>query len=224
MQKYKILYRWKQYLISSSSDLFTASWTAFTALLFIPRLEQKRLCNILQVNYQNMMCQKTEPDWYLDSTEKQNSDIHGAETLCKGILRFRCLILHSQSRKDKWRTKMMKAWCWNHANHLKWCQLKWWYAYHKITGMNGSHLHWLTHLYFQLLYNEFFGPANLLLCRSICNWAYFCFRKRRQKTIRSNQVCNRLKYPCLYTLFCIVSRFPETKRKLFRWPQCTDVV
>lgn len=49
----------KNYLISNSSDFWTASWAALTAWLFIPRLEQKRLCKLILCQWQYTTMRKT---------------------------------------------------------------------------------------------------------------------------------------------------------------------
>ena len=45
-------------LISSSSERWTASWAALTAWLFIPRVEQKRLCNLSVYKLPNLRNKK----------------------------------------------------------------------------------------------------------------------------------------------------------------------
>ena len=117
-------------LISSSSERWTASWAALTAWLFIPRVEQKRLCNLSVYKLPNLrnnqLQQQCKANIYLGPT------------------------------------------------------------YQKISSMNGSHLHRLPHLNFQLFHYKFFCSANFFLRCSISNWTYFCNNTTQNKKMELN--------------------------------------
>jgi len=57
-------------------------------------------------------------------------------------------------------------------------------TYQKISSMNGSHLHRLPHLNFQLFHYKFFCSANFFLCGPISNWTYFCNNPTQNKKNR----------------------------------------